>query len=468
MEQQSHHTILIVDDDDDIAAGLENRLRWLGYQTLRARDGVTALELIDLKSPDLVLLDLELPRLSGMDVIRRLHEGAPATVPPIIMLTAFASVSRAVEAIKLGAEDFLTKPFEHEHLAVLVKKVLDHRALTQEVRLLRKEISSRYGTLVGQSPVMRQIVHTAKRAAAADVALLLLGETGTGKELLARSIHAWSPRAEGRFMAINCAALPETLLENELFGHEKGAFSGATTMEVGKLEAAQGGTVFLDEIGDMPMTLQTRLLRVLQDKDFHRLGGTTAVQADVRFIAATNRNLRERVSRGEFREDLFYRLNVMPLEMPPLRVRGDDIGLLAEMIVVREAANMKLPPKRLTASTHEQLRRYHWPGNVRELENVLSRALILASGTDIDPEHLGLFPAAQTAAPAPQDPPPEQPLPDLPYHSAMETHSRNLLIEALRRTNGNQTKAAELLRLQRTYLTKLLKKKGIEAKRSDH
>lgn len=475
MSSQRQQTILIVDDDQDIASGLEKRLRWLEYKTLTAHDGIAALELIKQQLPDLVLLDLELPLLSGMDVIRRLHEGtthphdnsAMSSVPPIIMLTAFATVNRAVEAMKLGAQDFVTKPFNHEHLTVLIKKVLDHQALTKEVLLLRREVGSRYGKLTGQSPAMQQVVNTAKRAAAADVALLVLGETGTGKELLARSIHCWSPRASDPFMAINCAALPETLLENELFGHEKGAFSGATTMEIGKLEAAHGGTVFLDEIGDMPMTLQTRLLRVLQDKEFHRLGGTKAIRVDVRFIAATNRNLGERVTQGQFREDLFYRLNVLPLHIPPLRARGEDIGLLADMIVAREAVNMKLPPKRLTASTHEQLRRYHWPGNVRELENVLSRALILAPEADIDPEHVGLFAAAQSAAPALQEPPPGHPFPDLPFHTAMELYSRNLLVEALRRTNGNQTKAAELLRLQRTYLTKLLKKKGIATKRSD-
>ena len=467
----TYGTILVVDDDEDIVAGLTNRLRWLGYETIAAHDGIAALEHIQQDAPDLVLLDLELPRLSGMDLIRRLHEerpdrhecGADSTVPPIIILTAFATVGRAVEAMKLGAQEFLTKPFDHDYLAVLVKKALEQQALVREVRFLRTEVGARYRMVLGESAAMRQLTNMAKRAAATEVAVLLLGETGTGKELLARSIHRWSARQHGPFMAINCAALPDTLLENELFGHEKGAFSGATTLEVGKLEAAHGGTVFLDEIGDMPIALQTRLLRVLQDKEFHRLGGTTAVRSDVRFIAATNRDLRERVLQGQFREDLFYRLHVMPLHMPPLRDRERDIGLLAEMILAREAGQMKMTPKRLTEAARERLTQYHWPGNVRELENVLTRALILAPAAEIGPEHLGLHAPPMFAAQAPS-------LSDhrdgtMSYHTSMEAHSRQLLREALQRTNGNQTKAAELLGLQRTYLTKLLKQKGIPAKR---
>lgn len=463
MESRLKETVLVVDDDPDILTALTNRLRWLGYHTITAQDGVQALLLIQQTNPDLVLLDLELPRLSGLDVIRRLQSPlenhatrvSGNTLPPIIMLSAYATVGRAVEAVKLGAQEFLTKPFDQDHLDLIIKKSLEQRALAREIGFLRTEVGSRYEIIVGESAVMRQVIETAKRTAPADLAMLLLGETGTGKELLARSIHRWSPRKKGPFMAINCAALPESLLENELFGHEKGAFSGATTMQVGKLEAAHRGTVFLDEIGDMPITLQTRLLRILQDKEFHRLGGTTAIRPDVRFIAATNHDLRARVAQGLFREDLFYRLNVMPLCVPPLRDRGEDIGLLAEMILAREAGNMKIAKKPLSQEAQQCLALYKWPGNIRELENVLSRALLLSSRAEIGPEDLGI----RTPAGRPASPPPATQ--ELPYHVSLEAYSRWLLEEALHRSNGNRTQAAELLQLQRTYFIKLLRKKQI-------
>lgn len=471
MSSHKHGTILVVDDDEDILAGLTNRLQWLGYETISAQDGETALAHIQQGRPDLVLLDLELPRLSGMDVIRQLHQsgdgatpkGVQDTVPPIIILTAYATVSLAVEAMKLGAAEFLTKPFDYEHLAVQVKKLLEQRALVRELRFLRTEVGTRYHLVVGTSETMRRLVSTAQRAAVADIPVLLLGETGTGKELLARSIHQWSCRCSGPFMAINCAALPEALLENELFGHEKGSFSGATSTQVGKLEAAQSGTVFLDEIGDMPLPLQTRLLRVLQDKEFHRLGGTTTVRADVRFIAATNRDLQERILQGDFRQDLFYRLNVFPIQVPPLRDRGGDILLLAEQILTREAREMKLIPKRLTDGARECLTQYHWPGNVRELENVLIHALIVTTGAEIGPENLSLTPALSLASSTAPSSPPRS---STTYHEALERYSRQLLVDALEQSQGNQTKAASLLGLQRSYLAKLLKQRGISIKRS--
>ena len=471
MSSHKHGTILVVDDDEDILAGLTNRLQWLGYETISAQDGETALAYVQQGRPDLVLLDLELPRLSGMDVIRQLYQneegatpkGLQGTVPPIIILTAYATVSLAVEAMKLGAAEFLTKPFDYEHLAVLVKKLLEQRALVREIRFLRTELGARYHLVVGTSETMRHLVSTAQRAAVADIPVLLLGETGTGKELLARSIHQWSGRCSGPFMAINCAALPEALLENELFGHEKGAFSGATSTQVGKLEAAQGGTVFLDEIGDMPLSLQTRLLRVLQDKEFHRLGGTKTVCADVRFIAATNRDLQGRILQGDFRQDLFYRLNVFPIQVPPLRHRGEDIVLLAEQILTRESRAMKLMPKRLTDGARECLTQYHWPGNVRELENILIHALIVAPGAEIGPEHLSLTSTLSLPSSTASSSPPRS---STTYHNAIERYSRQLLVDALEESQGNQTKAASLLGLQRTYLVKLLKQRDISIKRS--
>lgn len=465
--------ILVADDDPSIRSGLKERLEWCGYQTIVVNDGAEALAAIQHERPALVLLDLELPIMSGIEVLQRLTTanvgleqdsrpmaGNVTAIPPIIMLTAFGTISRAVEAMKLGATDFLTKPFDLSHLECLVRTVLDRQALAKEVTHLRSQMESRYATIVAESQKMKEVVAFAKRVAPSDAAVLVLGETGTGKELLARAIHRWSGRADRCFMAVNCAAMPDQLLENELFGHERGAFTGADHMQEGKIEAADGGTVFLDEIGDMPVLLQSRLLRLLQDKEFHRVGGTRQIQVDVRFIAATNKDLVQAVRQGTFREDLYYRLNVLPMTLPPLRERREDVLSLAAYIVAREGRRYGGEPKRLTLDAREALYRYHWPGNIRELENVVARAVILSGCHDIGAEHLGLpqsegvVHTTQTAEDAP-----------LFYHHSMESHSRWLIHEALRRAEGNQTRAATLLGLQRSYLTKLLKQKGMSMKR---
>lgn len=468
--------ILVVDDDPDILLGLKQRLEWLGHQPLSAKDGSEALDIIQHEAPALVLLDLELPVLSGLEVLGRLRKERDAAdldrsnpagssaelTPPIIILTAFGSIPRAVEAMKLGAYDFLTKPFDPEYLGLLIQKVLDRDALRKEVRILRSEVDARYAQIVGVSAKMKEVIASAKRAASGDIAVLLLGETGTGKELLARSIHRWSPRKNKPFMAINCASMPETLLENELFGHERGSFTGATHMQEGKIEAAEGGTVFLDEIGDMPIALQSRLLRLLQDKEFHRIGGTRKVRADVRYIAATNKDLSRAVKHGLFREDLFYRLNVLPITLVPLRERPEDIPLLAEHILEQNGVAHGLERKQLSPCAQEALSHYPWPGNIRELENVLARASILTETHVIIAESLGLpvssVPRAATTRSKEVD---------LSYHESMECHSRWLITEALRRSGGNRTRAAALLQLQRTYLTKLLRQKHISVEPAD-
>jgi transcriptional regulator with PAS, ATPase and Fis domain len=303
---------------------------------------------------------------------------------------------------------------------------------------------------------MKEVVASAKRAAATDAIILLQGETGTGKELLARSIHKWSSRKSKPFMVVNCASLPESLLENELFGHERGAFTGATQMQEGKIEAAEGGTVFLDEIGDMPLPLQSRLLRLLQDKEFHRVGGTRQIRVNIRFVAATHRDLPKCVREGIFREDLYYRLNVLPIVIPALRERLEDVPRLAAHILEREITAHGTSVKKLSSETVAALSHYHWPGNVRELENILSRAVILSDHTEIAATHLGL--PAVVASRSSNELPEES---SVPYHDSMESHSRWLLTEALRRTGWNQTKAAAVLNLQRTYFTKLLKQKKI-------
>lgn len=468
--------ILIVDDDPDILSGLKQRLEWMGHHTITAKDGAEALTVIQHSAPSLVLLDLELPILSGLEVLERLNgrgtamaqqahaaaEKAGHPIPPIIILTAYGTVNRVVEAMKLGACDFLTKPFDPDHLGIVIQKVLERESLKREVTHLRSDLDARYSTVVAESTKMKEVVATAKRAATSDITILLQGETGTGKELLARSIHRWSSRKNKPFMVVNCAALPEQLLENELFGHERGSFTGATHMQEGKIEAAEGGTVFLDEIGDMPLSLQSRLLRLLQDREFHRVGGTHSIRADVRFLAATNKDLPRAVKEGAFREDLYYRLSMFPVTLPPLRDRQEDTPVLAHHIIEREGARGGVKKKPLSPGAMEALCHYHWPGNIRELENVLARAVILSDGPVIHVEDLGLpgIVASQGATPIPEGK-------SLPYHDSMEAHSRWLITQALRRTGWNQTQAAVFLELQRTYLTKLMKQKKIPSRPSE-
>ena len=468
--------ILIVDDDPDILSGLKQRLEWMGHHTITAKDGAEALAAIQQESPSLVLLDLELPILSGIEVLERLNgrgkttaqqahatsEKAGHPIPPIIILTAYGTINRVVEAMKLGACDFLTKPFDPDHLGMVIQKVLERESLKREVTHLRSDLDARYSTIVAESAKMKDVVTAAKRAAASDITILLQGETGTGKELLARSIHRWSSRKNKPFMVVNCAALPEQLLENELFGHERGAFTGATHMQEGKIEAAEGGTVFLDEIGDMPLPLQSRLLRLLQDREFHRVGGTHQIRADIRFLAATNKDLPRAVKEGAFREDLYYRLSMFPVALPPLRDRQEDTSVLAGHIIVREGQRANVKKKQLSPGAMEALCHYHWPGNIRELENVLARAVILSDGSVIHAEELGL-----PGIVAPQGAPPIPEGTSLPYHDSMEAHSRWLITQALRRTGWNQTQAAVILKLQRTYLTKLMKQKKIPSRPSE-
>jgi len=461
--------ILLVDDDRDILLGLENRITWMGHDSLTASDGAEALRLIEQEAPDLVLLDLELPHRSGLEVLQQVREAATVaagpdsvtplptyTKPLIIILTAFGTVERAVQAMQLGAFDFIPKPFTGDHLSVVINKALANLALHREVEVLRKEVDSRYDPIVGVNARMADQIKIAQQAAASPVTVLLLGETGTGKEVMARAIHRWSPRRTKPFVAVNCAALPESLLENELFGHERGAFTGAVKREPGKIEVADGGTVFLDEIGDMSFTLQSHLLRVLQDQQFYRVGGTQPVQANVRFIAATNKDLRQAIRQGTFREDLYYRLEVISITLPPLRERIDDLPALAQHFLSRSVQLGHQQRCVLSDAAAGRLHRYSWPGNIRELENVLTRAIVLCTGNTIEPQHLYL-PAEAAAV----EQPPDGNAPFRPYHDAMEAYSRKVLEEALRRNGWNQTRAAEELELQRTYFTKLLRQKHI-------
>ena len=470
--------ILIVDDDRDILLSLENRVTWMGHEPVTATNGKEALRLIQEEEPDLVLLDLELPVLSGLEILQHLRTASPQrettredarqtpvtyTTPLTVMLTAYGTIERAVHAMQLGAFDFIPKPFTADHLTVVIHKALDTVALHRQVDSLRKEVDEQFELASTSSQSMNAQLSIARQAATSTATMLLLGETGTGKEVVARTIHRWSPRRSKPFIAVNCAAFPENLLENELFGHEKGAFTGAVKREPGKIEMAEGGTLFLDEIGDMPLTMQSHLLRVLNDRTFYRVGGTQQVQADVRFIAATNKNLQQAVRQGTFREDLYFRLAVIPLTLPPLRERLEDVPSLVQHFLARRDNVGQHTRRTVSPAALEALTQYSWPGNVRELENVLTRALILCPEETIEPEHLSLPPLVPASLPLMgQDTPGE--LIMFSHHKSMEAYSQRLIEAALQRSGWNQTKAAELLGLQRTYLTRILREKQITRK----
>jgi DNA-binding NtrC family response regulator len=448
--------ILIVDDDPDIVTMLEDRLQASDYRTVIAQDGVQALELVEQEAPGLMLLDLDMPRLTGIEVLKRLPKVRPTEDLPVIVMTAHASIDAAVEAMKTGAYDFLTKPLDNDHLLLVISKALERDSLKRQVACLKSEVDSRYASIVGISAKIRTVLESAQRAARSDASVLLLGESGTGKELFARSIHQWSPRQAMPLVVINCVALTETLLENELFGHERGAFTGADRLQKGKLEMADGGTIFLDEIGDMSLPLQAKLLRVLQDREFHRVGGTRLVSINIRVIAATNKDLRQTVKNGEFREDLFFRLNVISLTLPPLRERPDDLPALAKFFLNRHARDAKRPGMMFSPAAMETMSRYRWPGNIRELENVVARSVVLNQSDTIEPDMLSLD------AIGPNSTGERLSYFSLPYHESMKEHTRTLILLALREECGNQTKAAARLGLQRTYLARLIKQYGID------
>ena len=465
--------ILVVDDDPDIVLALENRVTWMGHEPITAADGKEALRIIQNEQPDLVLLDIQLPGYSGLEILQQLHDSSrrqtPANAagpsfPPVVMLTAFGTIERAVSAMQLGAVDFITKPFTGDHITVVINKALEMLALRRQVGVLKQELDDRYGGIVGTNAKFTAQLALAKQAAASTVTVLILGETGTGKEVVARAVHGWSPRKDKPFVAVNCAAIPKDLLENELFGHEKGAFTGAVKREAGKIEIAEGGTVFLDEIGDMSLTMQSHLLRVLQDQTFYRVGGTQSVHTDVRFVAATNKNLKQAIRQGSFREDLYFRLEVISVTLPPLRDRSDDIPALANYFLGRAGKFGLNKQCALSDAALRTLSHYRWPGNIRELENVLTRAYILTPGKTIEPEHLFLSDAGSgptSASGSGQAEPTDPRSGSGGYHAMMESYSRWVLEDALKKSDWNQTRAAEALGLQRTYFTKLLRQKQI-------
>jgi len=449
--------VLVVDDDPTARRMLDVRMRALGCQVAMAATGVEALAAIERDLPAVLLLDLQMPQMDGMEVLRALNRDGVDV--PTIVITAHGTIDTAVEAMKEGAVDFILKPFDPQYLEIAVRRALERRQLLDSNRLFRDALAARSASILGEGPLIRAAIQTAQKASGTNSTILLLGESGTGKEVFAHTIHQWSPRRDKPFVVVNCVALSEHLLESELFGHEKGAFTGAHQAKKGKFETANGGTVFLDEIGDMPPSLQTKLLRVLQDHEFERVGGTRPITSDIRVLAATNRDLDEAVRAGRFRADLFYRLNVIRIALPPLRDRREDIPALAQHFMARYAAETKRPVRRITADAMDLLRRHDWPGNVRELANTIERAVVLCAGETIT--------AADLALPGAHPPPrSHDPMPAGEadgFHEQVNAYRRQVLMTALQKTNGNHTQAAKLLGLHRTYFLRLLQKLNIRA-----
>jgi len=457
--------ILIVEDKDSLRTMLRHALERQGHGVIEARDQPEAMKVLQTSQPSLVLSDLRLPEGDGFGVLRASKE-VDADVPVIVM-TAHGSIEDAVTAMKEGALDFLAKPVDPDHLLLLVNRALEQRRLVNENLLMKEELAVRRGApqLVGDDPSLRKVFAALQRAAATDTTVLIEGESGTGKELFARSLHALSPRAEAPFVAINCAAIPETLLETELFGHEKGAFTGAVARKPGKFEMAHRGTLFLDEIGDLPLTLQAKILRALEERRFERVGGTALVSVDVRLVAATNRGLRAAVAARRFREDLYFRLSVFPITVPPLRERGADIPLLARYFVDRFCRDLKKKPLALSEGAVEALLSYRWPGNVRELQNCIERAVILAEGDTVLPRHLNLSFVADVSAEEPPSPWSQfdlsGSLSDVTRRATAEVE-RLKIRETLKEADANKGRAAELLQISYKNLIAKLKEHGIE------
>ena len=451
-------SILVIEDKDSMREMLSKTLEAEGYEVETALDGEKGVEKAKEKKYDLVLSDLKLPQMDGIQVLSSLKE--MDTDVAVILMTAYGTIEKAVEAMKEGAFDFLTKPFDTDHLSVLIKRALENRRLMAENVLLREELghNSGYAEIIGKCGKMQEVSKLIQKVAPSDSTVLLLGESGTGKELFARAIHSLSNRKNGPYVAINCAAIPRELLENELFGSERGAYTGSVARKMGKFEIAEGGTIFLDEVGDLDIALQAKLLRVLQDKTFERLGGTKTLSVDVRLIAASNADLKKSIDKKEFREDLFYRLSVFPINIPPLRERREDIPELAAYFVKKYCAEMKKPNKNVSSEAMSLLDKYHWPGNVRELENTIERAIILCEGKRIMPEHLAIRISTPNEIRLREG----AGLKEVGQYAQAEAE-RGLIVRVLNQVRGNKRKAAQALKIDYTTLFEKIKKYGIDA-----
>ena len=455
--------VLVVDDDRTIRRNLVRLLESEGYRTREAADGASALEAVRDAHPDAVLLDLKMPGRDGLDVLQEL--GPALADLPVIVVTAFGGSAAAIEAMRRGAYDYLSKPFDLDEVLLTLRRALKQKALAAEVRNLRgrdagaddPDETDDEPVLVGRSAAMREVFKAIGRAAATEEPVLIAGESGTGKELVATALHRHSPRGLGPFVRVNCGALPEGLIESELFGHERGAFTGADRQRPGRFERASGGTIFLDEVGELPLAAQAKLLRVLQRREYERVGGTETLRTDARVVSATHRDLPREVAAGRFREDLYYRLNVVRVAIPPLRDRPEDVDPLAEQVLRRLERKYGWTGLSLTPGALEAVRSRAWPGNVRQLENSLARAAIAARGRAILPEHLDVDDPTDAAIPAETD---ESGAP-VPLRAILAEVERRAIRRALTASGGNRTKAAERLGISRRQLFDKAKEYGL-------
>lgn len=449
-------SILIVDDERSILNILSAVLIDERYQVLTATGGNDALKIIKSETPSLVLLDIWMSDMDGIETLKRIKALSPTMI--VIMMSGHGSIETAVKAIKLGAYDYIEKPLSLEKVVLIIKHALREKRLEEENKDLRNKIERRF-ELIGNCPAMMRLKELIKTTGPTNSRVLISGENGTGKELVARWIHLYSPRADKPFVEVNCAAIPETLIESELFGHEKGAFTGAIEMKRGKFELADGGTLFLDEIGDMSLATQAKVLRVLQEQRFNRVGGSKTIQVDVRVIGASNKNLPNEIKKGNFREDLYYRINVIPLHIPPLRERKEDIGLLVKSFLVKISEEQGLKEKSITDDAVEVLKRYDWPGNVREIKNIVERLMIMVQGAAIKKEDILLFLEPNNAANSSAS----------KYLSSTLREARALfekeyIIQKLKENGWNISKTAEDLKVERSHLHRKIKYLGIEVK----
>ena len=447
--------ILIADDEINMIWALKKALTKEGYEIISAEDGIAAVDSFKKHEPDLVILDLKMPKLDGMEVLENIKIINPKI--PVILITAHGSTKLAVEAMKLGALDYISKPFDIEELRVIIRKALEYKSLNDEVNYLRSKLKEDNPKIIYQSKIMDDLLNLVYRVAPTDATVLVLAESGTGKELIANALHEYSNRGKGPLIKINCGALPENLLESELFGYEKGAFTGAVSRKKGKFELAQGGTIFLDEIGEISEAMQIKLLRVLQEKEFERVGGEETIKGDFRVIAATNKDLKEMVDNKEFREDLYYRLNVIPINIPALRNRREDIPLLIDYFIEKYSGQMGKTKMAISKGALEKMICYKWKGNIRELQNIIERCVILSWGNeiteDILPEDIkGKLSSIDSNYVLPDE------------GILLEEVEKNLIIQALERTELNQTKAAKLLGITRHTLLYRLEKYNIDIK----
>lgn len=454
-------TILIVDDEAAIRKALEKFLSGQGYNVVSAGSGEDALKIIENEVIDLALVDLVMPGMDGVELIKKLKETDQKMV--CIVMTAFGTITSAVEAMKAGAYHYLTKPFELDDIASLIRTGLEHRNLKEENRVLRQQLKAKYRfeNIVGTSPEMSGVFELIEKVADTDSTILILGESGTGKELVAKAIHYNSSRASMPMITVNCGAIPEELLETELFGHVKGSFTGANATKLGKFDAANGGTIFLDEIGDMSPKLQVKILRVLQERRFEPVGSTRTHEVDVRIITATNKNLEDEVRKKQFREDLFYRLNVIPIKIPPLRERKSDIPLLAQHFIQKFNKENDRHIEGLSKAAMNVFVNYDWPGNVRELENMIERLVILKPKGMIEEEDLPPAMVARTQKPAQRQAEGIKFDGKTSFRQAVEDYESELIMKALEQTGWNKNKAAALLGLNRTTLVEKIKRKGM-------